>query len=150
MSTFRTALSRSAVGTRAFTTTAVRPLASMQLIGRLADTPELSASSSGREFIRYAVAVNYGPRDEMGNRATSWFNVTSFADGPQRDFLLALPKGTRLFIEADARMETRDTQEGGKRSYLNLVQRRFEALSRPQPSQEQSDDAIANASAGGS
>lgn len=62
----------------------------MSIIGHLADTPELVTTSSGREIVKYAVASNSGPRD---NRQTSWFRVTSFAEGPRRDYLLSLPKG---------------------------------------------------------
>ena len=75
---------------RSFSSTSGRSMARIQIIGNLADTPELRATSTGREMIKYAVASNSGPRD---NRVTSWFNVTSFADGKMRDFLLALPKG---------------------------------------------------------
>lgn len=78
---------------RAFSTTAPRPLAKMQLIGRLADTPEMTPTSTGREIVKYALGVSTGARDAEGRRATSWFNVASFVEGPQRDLLLSLPKG---------------------------------------------------------
>ena len=77
-------------GARAFSTTPQRNLARISIIGNLADTPEAVSAASGREFIRYAVASNSGPRD---NRQTSWFRVTSFQEGPRKDFLLGLPKG---------------------------------------------------------
>lgn len=80
-----------ALGARAFSSTTARPLAKITIIGNLADTPELQATSTGREVVRYAVASNTGPRD---NRTTSWFNVTSFQpEGPARDYLQSLPKG---------------------------------------------------------
>lgn len=79
---------------RAFSTTAPRPLAKMQLIGRLADTPELFPTASGKEIVRYALGVSSGPKDANGDRGVSWFRVASFLeDGPQRDLLLSLPKG---------------------------------------------------------
>jgi hypothetical protein len=63
----------------------------MTIIGRLADTPELQATSTGQEILRYAVGTNSGPRD---NQKTSWFRVTSFVpEGPQRDFIASLDKG---------------------------------------------------------
>jgi hypothetical protein len=63
----------------------------MTLIGRLADTPELQATSTGKEILRYAVGVNSGPKD---NQTTSWFRVTAFTEeGPQRDFIAGLEKG---------------------------------------------------------
>ncbi|KAI4834155.1 hypothetical protein E4T44_09026, partial [Aureobasidium sp. EXF-8845] len=69
---------------------------------------------------------------ENGERPTSWFRVASFNDGPGRDLLLSLPKGTLLYLEADARMDTFQAQDGSNQTRLNLVQRNFEALSRPQ------------------
>lgn len=76
---------------RAFSTTPVRPVAKITIVGNLADTPELQATSTGREILKYAVASNSGTKD---NRQTSWFRVTSFeAEGPRRDFLQSLPKG---------------------------------------------------------
>jgi hypothetical protein len=63
----------------------------MTIVGRLADTPELQATSTGQEILRYAVGTNSGPRD---NQKTSWFRVTSFLpEGPQRDFIAGLDKG---------------------------------------------------------
>jgi hypothetical protein len=91
---FSTALRRAAVApaftARAFSTTSARPLAKITIIGNLADTPEVHPTSTGREVVRYAVASNSGSRE---NRKTSWFKVTSFAEGPSRDYLMNLPKG---------------------------------------------------------
>jgi hypothetical protein len=83
--------------TRAFSTSSARnTFAKMTIIGRLADTPELTPTSTGREILRYAVGVNSGPRD---NQTTSWFRVTSFAEeGPQRDLIAGLEKGYVLFL----------------------------------------------------
>lgn len=78
---------------RSFSTTTPRPLAKMQIIGRLADQPELQPTSTGREISRFALGVSSGPKDENGNRGVSWFRVASFVEGPQRDLLLSLPKG---------------------------------------------------------
>ena len=77
---------------RAFSTATPRSsFAKMTIVGRLADTPELQATSTGQEILRYAVGTNSGPRD---NQKTSWFRVTSFLpEGPQRDFIASLDKG---------------------------------------------------------
>lgn len=85
------AVARPAAATRTFSSTAARPVARITIVGNLADTPELRASSTGREYLRYAVASNSG-RGE--NKKTSWFHVSCFApEGRNRDFLQALPKG---------------------------------------------------------
>lgn len=91
MFALRNALPRA--GARAFSTTTPRSLAKMQLIGRLADTPAVNPTSTGRDVIRYAIGVSTGSRDENGNRGVSWFKVASFSEGPQKDLLLSLPKG---------------------------------------------------------
>lgn len=80
-------------GARAFSTTTPRALAKMQLIGRLADTPAVNPTSTGRDVIKYAIGVSTGARGEDGNRPVSWFKVASFSEGAQRDLLLSLPKG---------------------------------------------------------
>lgn len=90
---------RAAIGARAFSTSSPRSIARISIIGNLADTPELFPTSTGRELVRYSVASNTGPRD---NRQTSWFRVTSFAEGPQKDYLLGLPKGYVLCVQRPA------------------------------------------------
>ena len=75
---------------RAFSTSSPRSIARITIVGNLADSPEIHSTNSGREIVRYAIASNTGP---ASNRKTSWFRVTSFAEGPSRDFLLNLPKG---------------------------------------------------------
>ena len=86
---------RAAASFRAFSTSAPRPLAKFQIIGRLADSPETSPTSTGQEITKFAVGVGSGPRDEMGRQAhVSWFRVATFLeDGPQRRLLQELPKG---------------------------------------------------------
>jgi tRNA uridine 5-carboxymethylaminomethyl modification enzyme len=86
-----------AAAARSFSSTASRPVARITIVGNLADSPELRASSTGREYLRYAVASNSGPAD---NRKTSWFNVSCFVEeGARRDFFLSLPKGcASLFL----------------------------------------------------
>jgi tRNA uridine 5-carboxymethylaminomethyl modification enzyme len=79
---------------RAFSSTASRDVARITIVGNLADNPELKPSSTGREYLRYAVASNEGYGE---NRTTSWFNVTAFVpEGARRDFLQGLPKGCVL------------------------------------------------------
>ncbi|KAH7038216.1 uncharacterized protein B0I36DRAFT_216483, partial [Microdochium trichocladiopsis] len=114
---------------RAFSTTARRDIAKITIVGNLAATPELKATSTGRELIEYAVASNSGPRD---NRTTSWFRVVSFApEGPQRDFITSLPKGATVYVEGDASMNTYTDAEGKNRSSLRIIQKNMEVLRRP-------------------
>ncbi|EFY93371.1 ssDNA-binding protein, mitochondrial [Metarhizium acridum] len=131
MSSFllRRAAVASAGAARSFSTSSPRSVARISIIGNLADTPEIQPTSSGREILKYAVASNTGPKD---NRQTSWFRVTSFAEGPRKDFLLSLPKGAMVYVEGDATISTYQDPNGQTRSGLNIVQRSIEVLKRPQ------------------
>lgn len=77
---------------RAFSTTPSRPIAKITIVGNLVQTPELQATSTGREVLKYAVASNTGRGD---NTKTSFFRVASFeGEGPRRDYFQTLPKGS--------------------------------------------------------
>ena len=116
-------LASSAASSRAFSTTPARQVARMSIIGHLGDTPEVQATSTGHEILKYVVASSSGPRD---NRQTSWFRVSSFIpDGPQRDLLRSLPKGTLVFVEGDATMGSYQDADGKTRSALNITQRTY-------------------------
>ncbi|KAF4968240.1 hypothetical protein FSARC_4331 [Fusarium sarcochroum] len=128
-SVFRRAAVAPASAVRAFTTTAPRPVARITIVGNLADTPELHSTSTGREILRYAVASNSGSRE---NRKTSWFKVTSFAEGPSRDYLMNLPKGATVYVEGDASTNTYTDSNGQSRTAFNVVQRNIEVIRRPQ------------------
>lgn len=76
---------------RAFSSSPAHSIARLTLTGRLGGEPELHATSSGQEIVKYNIATSYGPKD---NRQTSWFRITNFvAEGPQRDYILGLQKG---------------------------------------------------------
>ena len=76
---------------RPFSSSRAAQVAKMTIVGRLAAEPELQATSTGTDIVKYAIGTSYGPKD---NRQTSWFKVTSFEqEGPRRDFVLGLQKG---------------------------------------------------------
>ncbi|PGH01983.1 hypothetical protein GX51_04915 [Blastomyces parvus] len=113
---------------RNFSTTRPNALARINIIGNLGSTPELRATSSGRELVSYSLATSYGPKDD---RQTSWWRITSFVpEGPSRDHLLNLPKGTLVYVEGDASMRSYEDAEGKKNSALNITQRHYEVLRR--------------------
>lgn len=81
----------SPIAHRAFSTTSRASIAKMTVVGRLAASPEVIATSTGHEITRYSLASNSGPRDKQ---TTSWYNISAFLEeGPQREFLLGLEKG---------------------------------------------------------
>jgi len=76
---------------RSFSSSASRSVARLILTGRLGGEPELSATATGKDIVKYSVGSSYGPRD---NRQTSWFRIAAFLEeGPQRDYILSLQKG---------------------------------------------------------
>jgi len=63
----------------------------MTIVGRLADSPEVVATSTGQDVVRYALGTSHGPKD---NRQTSWWRVACFApEGGLRDLVMGLGKG---------------------------------------------------------
>ena len=40
--------------------------------------------------VRYVIGSNYGKGED---KKTSWFRVASFVQGPQKEFLMGVPKG---------------------------------------------------------
>lgn len=76
---------------RAFSSSPAHSVARLTLTGRLGAEPELQATSSGQEIVKYTVATSHGGRE---NRQTTWWRVTNFVpEGAQRDFVLGLQKG---------------------------------------------------------
>ncbi|OGM42593.1 ssDNA binding protein [Aspergillus bombycis] len=109
-----------ALSARSFSSSSSRSVARMIITGRLAAAPELQATSSGQDVIRYTVATSTGARD---NRQTSWFKVASFDQGAQRDYVLSLQKGTLVYLEGSASLRDWEDAEGKKQTTLNIVQR---------------------------
>jgi len=100
--------------------------AKLTLVGRLADKPEITATSQGQEIMKYAIGTSTG-RGE--NQRTSWFRVVSFMpEGPQRDFISSLDKGTLVYVEAEATMNNYQDGEGKNRSAMSAIQQRLEVL----------------------
>ncbi|KAH6719763.1 hypothetical protein DL95DRAFT_353613 [Leptodontidium sp. 2 PMI_412] len=135
MSSFltRRALRTAAPLSRTFTSSAPRSsFAKMTIVGRLAGTPELQATSTGKEVLKYTVATSSGPRD---NLKTNWFRVAAFLpEGPQRDFISALDKGTLVYVEGDASQSVvEDATTGKSVTHLNIVQHKFEVLAKKLP-----------------
>ncbi|GFP52254.1 hypothetical protein ACSS6W_003718 [Trichoderma asperelloides] len=128
---FRRATAATAGAARAFSTTSPRSIARITIVGNLADAPEAQVGGSEqnpKEYIRYAVASNSGSKE---NRQTSWFRVTGFVDGPRKDFLLGLPKGTLVYVEGDASISSYQDSNGQTRHGLSVIQRSIEVLKRP-------------------
>ena len=62
----------------------------MTVVGRLGVAPEEVTVSGDRTLVRYVVGTSYGKGED---KKTSWFRIASFVQGPQKDYLLSVPKG---------------------------------------------------------
>ncbi|KAM7222480.1 single-strand binding protein family [Rhypophila decipiens] len=135
MSAFLRSVSRATArpSARAFSSTPSNRFARITIVGNLGAAPELKASSTGREIIRYSVGTNTGSGD---NQTTSWFNVVSFAEGRFRDYLLGLPKGTMVLVEGDVSTGSFAAEDGSKKPFFNIAQKSIEILRRPQQHEE--------------
>ncbi|PWY91443.1 nucleic acid-binding protein [Aspergillus sclerotioniger CBS 115572] len=131
MSSLRPALrasSGAALSARSFSSSSSRSVARLMITGRLAAQPELQATSSGQEVVKYTVASSHGPKDR---RQTSWFKVSAFVEGNQREYITNLQQGTLVFVEGDASIRQWEDAEGKRQSALSIVQRAVEVLKRP-------------------
>jgi len=91
------------------------------LIGRLVADPQLSHTSSGTPFTRFRIAVNNPYRDRNGN----WQDETLFIDvvlwGDAADRAVSrFNKGTRVLVEGKLRQSSWETEEGEKRSRIEV------------------------------
>ncbi|KIW51446.1 hypothetical protein PV05_10164 [Exophiala xenobiotica] len=137
--TRRAGFTGSTLANRTFSTTRPSQLARMTLVGRLGADPEL-VDAGKTQLIRYVVGTSSGPKD---NRQTSWFRVASFApEGPQRDYILGLSKGTLVYLEGDATMRVYEDADGKKQSALSLVQTKLDVLKRPNLKEDIGDGGI--------
>lgn len=107
---------------RLFSSTAAARMARTTILGRLVAPPEETGTSTGRTLIRYSIASESGPKD---NRVVSFFRVASFAENKQKDYLLGIPKGTLVYVEADTRLRLAEDAEGKKVPRLDMVQRKW-------------------------
>ncbi|KAL2038388.1 hypothetical protein N7G274_008727 [Stereocaulon virgatum] len=119
---------------RSFSTTPTSRLARMTIVGRLADSPEIVATSSGQDVVRYALGTSHGPKD---NRQTSWWKVACFApEGGLRDLVMGLGKGSLVCLEGDCSMSKFQGKDGTAQTALSIVQRNVEILDRRDPRAE--------------
>ncbi|KAI1826152.1 nucleic acid-binding protein [Xylaria intraflava] len=118
---------------RTFSASARRDIAKITLVGSLAATPEVRPTSTGKDIIEYSVGSSDGKAD---NRHTSWFRVATFVeDGPRREYLTSLPKGTIVYVEGDVVMRSYTDGEGKARSATSIYQKSLEVLRRGTPAE---------------
>ncbi|KDN46645.1 hypothetical protein K437DRAFT_246438 [Tilletiaria anomala UBC 951] len=134
---FRQLALRVPAGARALSTTASRSnLARMQIMGRLVADPEIKTSVNGKEFTSYVVATTdyLGSREDRASSAQTSTYHRIYAFGDKTDKVKTLTKGTRVFVEADFRIERQPGEDGQPpRDRLLVSQRSVNVISRPKP-----------------
>ncbi|KAI5854628.1 putative ssDNA binding protein [Tricharina praecox] len=122
-----TFLRSSASAVRSFSTSSARgTMAKISIIGRLAADPELATSNDGKEYMKYTVGSSY---KSGGEDKVSWFRVAAF-EAYSKNYLLALRKGTLVYVEGNIRTRILDV-EGKSVTSFDIAQRQIYALSRP-------------------
>lgn len=102
------------------------------ITGNLTRDPELRETPSGFQVLNFGVAVN----DRKKNQSTGqWEDYASFVDCTMFGNRAArlsrfLAKGTKVAIEGKLRWSQWETQDGGKRSKLEVVVDELEFMSR--------------------
>ena len=103
----------------------------VNITGNLTRDPELRATGSGTQILRFGVAVN----DRARNQQTGeWEDRPNFVDcvvfGARADALSRiLSKGSKVAIEGKLRYSSWETQDGQRRSKLEVVVDEVEFLS---------------------
>ena len=104
----------------------------VNISGNLTRDPELRATGSGMQILRFGVAVN----DRARNQQTGeWEDRPNFVDcvvfGNRADALSRLlSKGSKVAIEGKLRYSSWETQDGQRRSKLEVVVDEVEFMSR--------------------
>ena len=97
------------------------------LIGNLTRDPELSETSSGVAFCRFAVAVNRPFTNSDGNREVDFFNITVWR-GLAENCGRFLKKGSKVAIVGSLQNRTYEV-DGVKRTATDIVASEVEFLS---------------------
>lgn len=78
------------------------------IIGRIAASPELKTTNSGKSVCSFRIANDSGYKDASGQSQTNWLDVTAW--GKTAEFVCKyFPKGALIAI--DGRLQTRQYQD---------------------------------------
>ena len=98
------------------------------LIGNLTRDPELSETSSGVAFCRFAIAVNRAFAGSDGNREADFFNITVWRNQAENCGKY-LKKGSKIAIVGSLQNRSYEDKEGVKRTVTDIVASEVEFLS---------------------
>lgn len=97
------------------------PTNSVTLIGNLVDDPELRFTPSGVAMAKIRLAVNrrWRDRNDEWQEETSFFSGTCWRDMAE-SVAESLHKGARIIVTGQLEQRTWETQEGDKRSIIEI------------------------------
>jgi single-strand DNA-binding protein len=94
---------------------------SVTLIGNITRDPELRFTPSGQAVATFGIAVNRRfQRNNQWEEQTSFFNVTAWATLGE-NVSNSLSKGARVIVNGRLEQRSWETQEGEKRSVVEVV-----------------------------
>ncbi|KAG0680664.1 ssDNA-binding protein, mitochondrial [Pichia californica] len=122
---------------RSFSTSFKPKFAKMTLIGTIGTDLQKQTTSTGKDFLKYAIAVNHKGKT-TANDTVSWFNIAVFNPN-QVDFMEKnLAKGSKIYLEAEVKNTSYTKDDGSKTFNLMLFQNNFEVIKYPKkPEQSQ-------------
>jgi single-strand DNA-binding protein len=94
---------------------------SVTLVGNLVDDPELRFTPSGVAMakLRFAVSRRYRDRNDQWQEETSFFSGTCWREMAE-NVAESLTKGMRVIVTGQLEQRTWETQEGDKRSIIEV------------------------------
>jgi len=103
----------------------------IMLIGNLTRDPEMRSTNSGVPVCSFAIAVNRRFKNSEGQQETDFFNVSAWR---QLGELCGryLQKGRKVCVVGSVQLRNYETQEGVKRTSVDVVADEVEFLNAPQ------------------
>jgi single-strand DNA-binding protein len=92
------------------------------LVGNLTDDPELRFTPQGAAVANFRIAVNHRFKDQQGNwqdGETSYFRINCWRQLAE-NVAESLTRGSRVLISGRLKMRSWETQEGEKRSVVEV------------------------------
>lgn len=92
------------------------------MVGNLTDDPELRYTPQGAAVANFRIAVNHRFKDQAGNwqdGETSYFRVNCWRQLAE-NIAESLTRGTRVVVTGRLKMRQWETQEGEKRSVVEI------------------------------
>lgn len=118
---------------RSFHVSSAAQLAKMSLIGTIGSDISKATTSSGKEYIKYSLAVN---QKSKGVDTVSWFNIACFAPAQVSFMAERLGKGAKVYVEGDASNSAYEKEDGSKAYSFMIFQNSIEVLKYPKSKED--------------